>query len=812
MSLRLRGVFCSVAFFCVFFLNNSFLYAASVDSPKPQNSVFHQSYWEYYPLVAGVFENQQAFSLIVLFLLLFAVVFIMLHLYISHLRGKIIAEQGFSKSIIDNAKTIIIICINDGTIVMFNKFAQEVSGYGPEEAEGKKIHKIPFLNDSTKIGKQIYDSLLEGHSVHNLETCLTARDRKLTYILWNMDVIKDTNGKPKVIIAMGIDITEHKNSELRLAESYQDIEAAHQELAAAEEELKQKHDDLNRRDNELKRSEERYRLAIEGVNDGIWDWDGRDGKLFMSKRSRLIMGFNTDNESITIEEWFGIILNEDLDRFTRSFSKYITEPQKKHFQVEYRIKAAGDTIKWIRTRGMAIWDESGIPVRIAGSITDITDQKLSDEKIRRLAYYDSMTGLPNRTLLMDRFAIAVANAQRKGRMVVIYFLDLDNFKTINDTIGHSIGDQLLFKVGEELKLKMRRSDTIARLGGDEFIMLQSNVSDMTEVYHLTERMLEVFKQPWILNEREFYVTASIGISVYPNDGSDLQELIKNADAAMYRAKEVGKNNFQVYTQELNLRIMERMEIENYLRKAAEKNEFILFYQPQIDLATGKVKSMEALIRWLSPAKGWIQPDAFIGIAEEMGIIRTIGEWVLRSACNQLAMWHAEGFGELKISVNLSARQFQQTDLVELVTEIIKDTGIKAERLELEITERDVVKDLERIISVLRRFKDMGIGISLDDFGKGNSSLNYLKLLPINNLKIDKTFLHDITSNSNQEKIAKAVITLAHSMNLTVTAEGVENVSQLDFLKREKCDIVQGYMFSRPKSADELEIISYKAFI
>lgn len=572
---------------------------------------------------------------------------------------------------------------------------------------------------------------------------------------------------------------------------------------------KKQYDDLNTRDKELRRSEERYRLAVEGVNDGIWDWDEKDGRLFMSKRCRLIMGFDTESENTTIEQWFETILKEDLNRFLRNFNKYIAEPQKKHFWIEYRIKTADDRIKWIRTRGMAIWDESGIPIRMAGSNTDITDQKLSDEKIHQLAYYDSMTGLPNRTLLLDRFIIAAANARRKDSMVAIYFLDLDNFKTINDTIGHSFGDQLLLRVVEKLKLKMRKSDTIARLGGDEFIMLQTNVRDRDEIYHLAARMLEIFRQPWVLDEREFYVTASIGISVYPNDGSDLQALMKNADAAMYRAKETGKNNFQVYTQELNLRILERLEIENQLRKADVTDEFNLYYQPQIELATGRVKSVEALIRWSNPTIGCILPDAFFRIAEEIGLISTIGEWVLRSACTQLARWHAEGSGELKISVNLFARQIQERNLVELVTGIIEETGIKAEWLELEITESIAMQDLEHTISVLQRLKEMGISISLDDFGTGYSSLNYLKLLPINNLKIDKTFVHDIADNTNQAKIAKALIILAHDMNLTVTAEGVENVSQLEFLKKENCDTAQGYLFSMPKLAEELELTPYK---
>ncbi len=745
------------------------------------------------------------FAVIVLLLILAFIQF-----YISHLKKRLNNQQKFSKSIVENAKTMMIICSSDGKVVMFNKYAQEMTGYSPEEVEGSNIGEVSFLNENTGLGRMILETVKNKTVVQNFDTCLVSKAGKNVYTLWNIDVINDTGNAPIYTAALGMDITDRKIAESRLADSYQELESLYGELVTKEIELKLQFDDLISRDNDLRRSEERYRLAVEGVNDGIWDWDGKDGKLFLSRQSKIILGLPLDEEYLTIEKWFEVIVKEDLDMFVRSLNKYITEPQKYHFQIEYRIKADDGCIKWVRTRGMAIWDESGIPVRAAGSITDITQQRQADEKIHRLAYYDSMTGLPNRTLLNDRFIVAAASAQRKGRKIAVFFLDLDNFKAINDTIGHTYGDQLLLKVGEQLKLKMRRSDTLARLGGDEFIMLQSNVGSMEDVYRLAVRMLEIFKRPWTLDDREFYVTASIGISVYPNDGSDLQELMKNADTAMYRAKENGRNNFQVFTQELNLRIMERMEIENHLRRAAEKKEFVLHYQPQIELATGRVKCVEALIRWANPDMGWIMPDSFIHIAEETGLIGGIGEWVLLTACTQLKKWHEEGHDDLRISVNLSARQFQQPGIYEIVIDAIKRTEIKAEWLELEITESLAMQDLEMTINILGRFREAGIGISLDDFGKGYSSLNYLKALPITNLKIDKTFIHGIANGSNQSKIVKALISLAHSMDLSVTAEGVENSAQLEYLVKECCDNAQGYLFSRPKTAMDIDISSYES--
>ncbi len=763
-------------------------------------------------LSAAMVDNDLSGIAAIIFLAIlstFLLVFCIIHrCVLSRLKKNFMQEESFYESLLSTEKSILIVCDPDGTILTLNDAARDIMGLQPGEAKTGKVYELPLLNENTDIGKRVSDCILSGTPMQDAETCLyTAKGERL-YILWSMDIIRNEKQKFNGIVLRGIDITSHKNTEHKLKESYLELEAAHGRLLVAENEMRRQYEDLNARDHELKRSEERYRLAVEGVNDGIWDWDGRDGKLFMSNRCRSIMGFESMNRNLTIEDWFEIIVKEDIEKFNKSFTQYLTEPQSNHFQIEYRIKTRNGGLKWIRTRGMAIWDGSGIPFRVAGSNTDITEQKLSEERIHHLAYYDSVTGLPNRTLLQDRFMIASANALRRQRMVAIYFLDLDNFKTINDTIGHSFGDQLLLKVSEELKSKLRKGDTIARLGGDEFILLQSNIREMSEVYYLAERLLDIFKQPWLLNGHEFYVTASIGVSLFPNDSSDLQSLMKNADAAMYKAKEMGKNTFQVYTQELNLKMMERMRLETYLRKAASGDEFRLYYQPKIELATGRVSGVEALIRWADSGSGWIMPGEFIHIAEETGLINSIGEWVLRTACHQLTKWHAEGYGDLKMSVNLSARQFQEKNLVARISGIIEETGVKPEYLELEITESIAMKDLDYTVSVLNELKKMGMGIALDDFGTGYSSLNYLMRLPINNLKIDKTFVREITTNHNQAMIAKVLISLAHSMKLSVTAEGVEERSQVEFLKQEHCDVVQGYLFSVPMPPEELSLMPY----
>lgn len=745
---------------------------------------------------ASYYERQRNGIILVAVLLALGTgaVILFLQLYIRRLRRKLTLEQDFSNGIVDNADTMIVVSRMDGTVEAFNKYAEEITGYKAEAIVGKPLSEtvLPGWNGKTAPAR-------------NMENHIICANGSRIDILWNITALDDGDGRPVHIVAMGTDITERRRIEFMLRDSYQELESTHEELVASEEELKQQYDDLRDREEELRISEERYRLAVEGVNDGIWDWDARNGKLFMSKRCRSMLGYDGDKEVRTLEIWRDFIHEDDVEKFLRTLYGYLAEPQKKQFSIEIRTRPREGKYKWIRTRGKAIWDDAGKPIRLAGSNTDITEYKLTEEKIHQLAYYDSLTGLPNRTLFTDRFSIAAANAQRKNRMVALYFFDLDQFKSVNDTLGHTYGDELLARVGSHLRTHMRKGDTIARLGGDEFIMMQANIKDIDEVRHMAERILEIFQRPWILDGHEFYVTASMGISIYPNDGTDLPVLMKNADAAMYRAKEMGRNNFQLFTSELNSRILERLAIENSLRKAVEKGEMEVLYQPLVELATGRIKSLEALLRWKHPDLGTILPEKFIPLAEESGLIVSIGEWVLRNACRQVARWHEAGWDDLRVSVNLWLRQLQQSNLPALISEIMEETGAGPGWLELEISESIAVKDISNATSVLEGFRKMGIRISLNDFGTGYFSLNHLKRLPIDLLKMDKTLVNGLTRGSDEAIIAKALISLAHGRKLLVAAEGVETEEQLEVLRNEKCDMVQGFLICGPKPADELDL-------
>jgi len=423
-----------------------------------------------------------------------------------------------------------------------------------------------------------------------------------------------------------------------------------------------------------------------------------------------------------------------------------------------------------------------------------------------MKYFDRITGLPNKLLFFDRLKTALADAKRSDTKLAVIVIDLDNFRTINDTLGHDVGDKLLLQVAEKIKGLLRESDTVARLGGDEFVILQTGLKDINDVTKVAERILEKFRNPWFLEGREYYITASLGISIYPNDGQDEKALVRNADIAMSRAKETGKNNYELFMESMKKKMIDKLDLENDLRHAIEKEEFVLFYQPQIALATGEIIGVEALIRWQREGVGLVQPMEFIPAAEESSLIIPLGEWILRTACLQNVRWINSGIKPVLMAVNLSAKQFQQRNLVEMIEKVLDETGMDPTLLELEITESTAMLDVDFTVKVLKRLKDMGIRISLDDFGTGYSSLNYLKILPIDSLKIDKSFVHDLTSSPSEEAIAKSVINLAHKLNLLVVAEGVETKDQLELLKNHMCDKVQGYLLSKPVPPKEAEIL------
>jgi diguanylate cyclase (GGDEF)-like protein/PAS domain S-box-containing protein len=433
-------------------------------------------------------------------------------------------------------------------------------------------------------------------------------------------------------------------------------------------------------------------------------------------------------------------------------------------------------------------------------------RKQAEERIRHLAHYDELTGLANRSMFSQCLSHAIAKAQRNSLALAVLFIDLDRFKNINDTLGHGAGDTVLKEVAERLHGCLRESDTIGRLSGDEFVVLLEEMPQSIHCTEVAQKILAAIARPFVLDTQEFHLTASIGISTYPADSEDLQGLLKNADVAMYRAKELGKNKFQFYSAQMNIHNLERLTLESGLRRALERKELVLHYQPKVDIHSGRISGMEALVRWQHPTRGLILPMQFIPLAEETGLIVPIGEWVLKTACAQNKSWQEQGMPPLCISVNLSARQFAHENLLQDVARVLSETGLDAAFLELEITESMVMHDPEHAVELLNEMKAMGIRISMDDFGTGYSSLSYLKRFPIDSLKIDRSFIKDLPLDGDDAAITRAIIAMAHGLKLKVTAEGVETKEQLGFLNTHKCDEMQGFYFSRPLPEHEFVLL------
>lgn len=476
-------------------------------------------------------------------------------------------------------------------------------------------------------------------------------------------------------------------------------------------------------------------------------------------------------------------------------------------------RAGQATVRNYRKDGTPFWsevfiapvnDESGTASHFVAAKYDITETRRYQTELEFQANHDALTALANRNLLHDRLHQAIVYAERYDHPVWVVFIDLDRFKFVNDTLGHQAGDALLKHVAERLLSSVRESDTVARLGGDEFVLVLSEHSGESPGTGVIQRIMNAIAKPFAIEQHEFFLTSSIGIAVYPNDGMDSDTLIKHADIAMYRAKEIGRNNFQFYTPEMNQQALERLRIEGDLRLALERGEFLLHYQPQVDLHTGRMVGMEALIRWNHPTLGLVPPASFINIAEETGLIIPIGHWVIRTACLQNKTWQRAGHAHLRVAVNLSAAQFAERDLVQLITTALEEAELEPHYLEIELTESLVMADVERTIGILREIKALGVHLSIDDFGTGYSSLSYLKRFPIDVLKIDQSFVRDITINSDDAAIVTLIISLAHSLRLDVIAEGVENEEQLAFLWRNGCDQIQGYYFSRPVPGESAE--------
>jgi diguanylate cyclase (GGDEF)-like protein/PAS domain S-box-containing protein len=552
----------------------------------------------------------------------------------------------------------------------------------------------------------------------------------------------------------------------------------------------------------LRKSQASLARAQKMAGLGNWELDLESRELTCSDEIFRIGGLDPPPERPSLEGFYELVHKDDRGRVRQWLEQ--APKQTGPTTIEHRIIQPGGEVRTVHQLAeVERHPQTRRPIKLVGAVQDITALRKTEEQIAHQAYHDPLTGLPNRLLFNDRLKMAMASAHRKGQRLALLFLDLDNFKNINDSLGHAVGDLLLQAVAKRLVRWVRAEDTVARLGGDEFILLLPGIEDTDFAVHAAQRIQESLRTPFRIREHELHVTASVGVTFFPDDGRDLDTLVRNADLAMYRAKDHGRDQYSLFTPAMNQRMLERMALESDLRKALERDELLVHYQPKVDLTTGRMTGLEALVRWQRPRQGLVMPDQFISLAEETGLIVPLGAWVLRAACTQTKKWHDQGFAGLVVSVNLSPRQFREKDLVSMTESILAETGLPAGCLELEITENVVMHSVGEAIDTLERLSALGIRLSLDDFGRGYSSLYYLKRFPMNALKIDRSFVADIVTSQNDAAIVDTIISMGRSLNLMVIAEGVETKEQLAMLKQHKCDQMQGYLFSRPVPAEEI---------
>jgi diguanylate cyclase (GGDEF)-like protein/PAS domain S-box-containing protein len=677
----------------------------------------------------------------------------------------IILERDFSNKVLDSLPGIFYLFDEEGKFIRWNSNLEHVTGYSADEIS--RMTALDFFtgDDKTQVLKRIQETFATGYS--DVEADLvTKAGKRIPYYLTGR--IIHINGKAR-LIGMGMDIAERKRAE-----------------AAA------------------KVSTDKFRAMVEVTSDWVWEVDECGVYTYASPKVRDILGY--EPEEMLGKSPFDLMPPDDSERVAGFFRDIVTSGRPFSLLENVNLHKNGSRVV-LETSGVPFFDSAGKFKGYRGIDRDITERKRAEETIKYQAYHDLLTGLPNRSLFVDLVNRELPHMQRAGMRLAIMTLGIDNFKKINDSLGYEAGDKLIKDVAGLLKTSTREADTVARIGGDKFtIMLPLITQPDEDSSRVAGKVMNVFNKPFTIGKNEFHITVSIGISLYPEDGDNAEVLLKNSEIALYHAKDEGRNNYQFFNAAQNIRTIEHVLFENRLRRAIENGEMVVYYQPQIDIKTQKIVGAEALVRWNHPELGLLKPAEFIPLAEEIGVIAEIDQWVLRTACMQIRAWQESGRPLRFITVNLSARQFQQHNLAEKVSEALGNAGLNPESLGCEITETIAMRDTEVTFRSLESLNTMGIKFSIDDFGTGYSSLSYLKKFPIHKLKIDKSFISGLSMDTDFQAIVVAIIAMAHALKLTVLAEGVETEEQMRFLRLRDCDEIQGYLFSKPVPAEEFEAL------
>jgi diguanylate cyclase (GGDEF)-like protein/PAS domain S-box-containing protein len=659
------------------------------------------------------------------------------------------------------------------TMEFVSEGCTRLTGYPPEDLllNGRvSYEELTHPEDRRRVRETIHAAVAQHRRFH-IEYRILHADGQVRWVWEHGGGVRDANGHVVAIEGIVEDITAR-------------VEAEHA----------------------LREAERRYRSLFDNAIEGIFRTTPDGRYLDANPALARTYGFATPQE--LVESLRDINSQLYVDPGRREEFMRIIKARGEIGGFESRVYRKNGDVIWISENARAVFDDEGRVLHYEGTVEDITERRHNQARIEQQANYDSLTGLANRSLLNDRLQQAIYTAASYGARLAVVFVDLDRFKYINDTLGHDVGDRLLQVMAERFTSAVAEGDTVARLGGDEFVLLLHGQSGPESVTTVLERLLPMISAPLRYGQSDLEITCSIGVALYPDDGSDPATLLKHADSAMYRAKEQGRNNYQFFTEDLNRAIKERFDLENQLRRALERGQFELYYQPRVDMATRKIIGAEALIRWHLPGRGMVSPATFIPVAEEIGLIGQISEWVLQTACAQNKRWIDAGL-PCVVSVNISPQQFRGDGLMPLIATVLSDTRLPSGCLEIEITESTVMHAGERMVEMLHALKKLGVHIAVDDFGTGYSSLSYLKRFPVDRLKVDRSFVQHI-ADADDAVIVRAIIALGHNLGLKVLAEGVETEEQLEFLRANGCDELQGFYFSKPVSAWQMTKLLAKA--
>lgn len=743
-----------------------------------------------YTTIKSSTDQVKLMALVILFLSILCLVSITVILYLLHHNKKLKRKASLSKSAIKAASIMVISFLEDGTILEFNKNAEEQLGYKSENVV--KIHRIFDLlptKEQLKL-RRILDEFNESSTDKHFELCMRTQKGDSLYLIFNLTLLGNSNLKAYELL--GIDITDRVNSESELFQKHEELTAVYEELAASEEELKDQLDELIKQKIMLQEKDERHNLVVEASNIGIWEKDSESGTSFYSDKWYEILGLKKDNVVGREEEVYeSLIFPEDLPELRDSFNKHIND-KTAYFECEHRIKTPSGQIKWIHSVGKALWDDDGSIIKMAGANTDITAKKEFEEKVNKLAYFDTLTGLPNSSSLAERFETMRESGAKE---IALIYIDMDNFKLINDSYGHVIGDMIMVEVSRRLKKFCSRKIHISRLGGDEYALLVPDTTE-EELIIFVENLINYLEAIIQVEGYNLSLGTNIGIALYPKDGDKVDVLLRNADTAMYRATEK-KCKYLFFKAGMNDAITEKLNIRNHMKLALMKNEFMLYYQPQYRSSDKKIMGFEALCRWENDNLGMIPPSKFIPIAEESKLIIPLGDWILEEAIKFLKELHNKGYEYLIMSVNISVIQLLQDNFSDKVLKFVESYNVPPSCLELEITESGMMESVDLVLENIIALKSRGVRIALDDFGTGYSSLNYLTELPLDTLKIDKSFVDNIGQKKEKSLLTGSIVEIGRRLGLSIVAEGVETEDQFKYLAKKRCERIQGYYFSKP---------------